>query len=101
MLMTTSVESQQGSPGYMPYNAAKWSLMALQEEWVNTHVTNSQTNVQIVSIMPGTVNTSLGYTGIFGEHMVSPPACACGLLHSPARLIGIKWGGISSYSPWE
>ena len=76
MLMTTSVESQQGSPGYMPYNAAKWSLMAFQEEWVNTHVTNAQTNIQIVSIMPGTVNTSLGYTGIFGARNVRPLACA-------------------------
>ena len=76
VLMTTSVESQQGSPGYMPYNAAKWSLMAFQEEWVNTHATDAQTNIQIVSIMPGTVNTSLGYTGIFGKH-TSPPPCSC------------------------
>ena len=67
MLVTSSVESQQGSPGYMPYNAAKWSLMAFQEEWVNTHTLNAQTNIQIVTILPGTVNTSLGYTGIFGR----------------------------------
>jgi len=67
VLVTSSVESQQGSPGYMPYNAAKWSLMAFQEEWVNTHTVNSQSNIQIVTILPGTVNTSLGYTGIFGE----------------------------------
>ena len=51
----------------MPYNAAKWSLMAFQEEWVNAHATVSQSNIQIVSILPGTVNTSLGYTAIFGE----------------------------------
>ena len=66
VLVTSSVESQQGSPGYMPYNAAKWSLMAFQEEWVNTHTVNAQTNVEIVTLLPGTVNTSLGYTGIFG-----------------------------------
>ncbi len=66
MLVTSSVESQQGSPGYMPYNAAKWSLMAFQEEWVNTHTVNAQTNIKIVTLLPGTVNTSLGYTGIFG-----------------------------------
>ncbi|CAK0785918.1 hypothetical protein CVIRNUC_009131 [Coccomyxa viridis] len=66
VLVTSSVESQQGSPGYMPYNAAKWSLMAFQEEWVNTHTVNAQTNIHIVTILPGTVNTSLGYTGIFG-----------------------------------
>ena len=46
VLVTSSVESQQGSPGYMPYNAAKWSLMAFQEEWVNTHTVNAQTNIQ-------------------------------------------------------
>lgn len=73
MLVTSSVESQQGSPGYMPYNAAKWSLMALQEEWVNTHTVNAQTNIEIVTLLPGTVNTSLGYTGIFGgSHGFSP-----------------------------
>ncbi len=74
--MTTSVESQQGSPGYMPYNAAKWSLMAFQEEWVNTHATDATTNIQIVSILPGTVNTSLGYTGIFGKQALPLFACA-------------------------
>lgn len=72
VLVTSSVESQQGSPGYMPYNAAKWSLMAFQEEWVNTHAVNSQSNIQVVTILPGTVNTSLGYTGIFGEHSSCP-----------------------------
>lgn len=73
VLVTSSVESQQGSPGYMPYNAAKWSLMALQEEWVNTHTVNAQTNIEIVTLLPGTVNTSLGYTGIFGgSHGFSP-----------------------------
>lgn len=30
ILATTSVESQEVPPGYLPYNAAKWSLMALQ-----------------------------------------------------------------------
>ncbi len=30
ILATTSVESQEAPPGYLPYNAAKWSLMALQ-----------------------------------------------------------------------
>ena len=88
VLMTTSVESQQGSPGYMPYNAAKWSLMAFQEEWVNTHVTDAQTNIQIVSIMPGTVNTSLGYTGIFGEHTPPSFGCACISSDMSAWLLG-------------
>ena len=76
VLVTSSVESQQGSPGYMPYNAAKWSLMAFQEEWVNTHTVNAQTNIQIVTILPGTVNTSLGYTGIFGRTPYDSPALA-------------------------
>ena len=80
VLVTSSVESQQGSPGYMPYNAAKWSLMAFQEEWVNTHTVNAQTNIQIVTILPGTVNTSLGYTGIFGRTLYCSPAVA-GCLH--------------------
>ena len=77
MLVTSSVESQQGSPGYMPYNAAKWSLMAFQEEWVNTHVTNSQTNIKIVTILPGTVNTSLAYSGIYGTLTLAPAAAVC------------------------
>ena len=71
----------------MPYNAAKWSLMAFQEEWVNTHAVNAQSNIQIVTILPGTVNTSLGYTGIFGEHPLSFQYCfaliAGGLRQAP------------------
>lgn len=82
VLVTSSVESQQGSPGYMPYNAAKWSLMAFQEEWVNTHTVNSQSNIQIVTILPGTVNTSLGYTGIFGERSSCPFSIASAYLQT-------------------
>ena len=86
VLVTSSVESQQGSPGYMPYNAAKWSLMAFQEEWVNSHTVNAQTNVQIVTILPGTVNTSLGYTGIFGRTPSCSPAVARYLMYDDAAL---------------
>ncbi|KAK9919097.1 hypothetical protein WJX75_009391 [Coccomyxa subellipsoidea] len=68
ILATTSVESQEAPPGYLPYNAAKWSLMALQENWVSTHsgTNNITTNIEFITILPGTVNTSLGYTAIYG-----------------------------------
>lgn len=36
------------------------------QEWVNTHTVNAQTNIEIVTILPGTINTSLAYTGIYG-----------------------------------
>ncbi|CAL8471634.1 g11176 [Coccomyxa elongata] len=68
ILATTSVESQEAPPGYLPYNAAKWPLMALQENWVSTHsgTNNVTTNIEFITILPGTVNTSLGYTAIYG-----------------------------------
>lgn len=66
------MESQFGSPGYLPYSVSKWALMALQEEWVARHSTTATTNIDIVTILPGTVNSSLGYTGVFGEH-----CCGC------------------------
>ena len=37
MLQTSSVESQQSSPGYLPYAVSKWALMAMQEQWYSTH----------------------------------------------------------------
>ena len=67
--MTTSVESQIAAPGYLPYTASKWALMALQEEWYSSHEsTGHPTNIDFVSILPGTVNTSLGYTVSYGGH---------------------------------
>lgn len=68
ILVTTSVESQIAAPGYLPYTASKWALMALQEEWYSSHVsTNHSTNIDFVTILPGTVNTSLGYHISYGE----------------------------------
>lgn len=67
--MTTSVESQIAAPGYLPYTASKWALMALQEEWYSSHEsTGHPTNIDFVSILPGTVNTSLGYSASYGVH---------------------------------
>jgi len=37
ILQTSSVESQQSSPGYLPYAVSKWALMAMQEQWYSTH----------------------------------------------------------------
>ena len=37
VLQTSSVESQQSSPGYLPYAVSKWALMAMQEQWYSTH----------------------------------------------------------------
>ena len=37
MLQTSSVESQQSSPGYLPYAVSKWAMMAMQEQWYSTH----------------------------------------------------------------
>lgn len=73
--MTSSVESQYAAPGYLPYSASKWALMALQEEWYSSHEsTGHQTNIDFVSILPGTVNTSLGYTASYGMHHEVPAA---------------------------
>ena len=67
ILVTTSVESQFAAPNYLPYTASKWALMALQEEWYATHsTTGATTNIDFVAILPGTVNTSLGYHTIYG-----------------------------------
>lgn len=42
--------------------------MALQEEWYATHsTTGATTNIDFVAILPGTVNTSLGYHAIYGK----------------------------------
>ena len=73
ILMTTSVESQFAAPNYLPYSASKWSLMALQEEWYSTHTdTASTTNLDFVTILPGTVNTSLGYHAVYGKPRYVP-----------------------------
>ena len=37
ILQTSSVESQQSSPGHLPYAVSKWALMAMQEQWYSTH----------------------------------------------------------------
>lgn len=70
ILVTTSVESQIAAPGYLPYTASKWALMALQEEWYSSHVsTGHPTNIDFVTILPGTVNTSLGYSVSYGAQL--------------------------------
>ncbi|KAL3154538.1 hypothetical protein ABBQ32_013996 [Trebouxia sp. C0010 RCD-2024] len=67
ILLTTSVESQIAAPGYLPYTASKWALMALQEEWYSSHEsTGHPTNIDFLTILPGTVNTSLGYSVSYG-----------------------------------
>ncbi|CAL8465628.1 g5164 [Coccomyxa elongata] len=68
ILATSSLQSQEASSRYMPYNAAKWSLMALQENWMSTYSGSDDvtTNIKFITILPGGVNTSLGYTAIYG-----------------------------------
>ena len=35
------------------------------------------TNIDYISIMPAAVNTSLGYTAIYGAHVVNQAASSC------------------------
>ena len=73
ILVTMPVESQWAAPNYLPYTASKWALMALQEEWYATHsTTGAITNIDFVAILPGTVNSSLGYLAIYGKPCASP-----------------------------
>jgi NAD(P)-dependent dehydrogenase (short-subunit alcohol dehydrogenase family) len=69
ILITSCVESLYGSPGYLPYTASKWAIRALQETWVASSNAPgvAPSNIDLITIMPGTVNTSLGYNAIYGE----------------------------------
>ncbi|KAL0048017.1 hypothetical protein WJX82_005770 [Trebouxia sp. C0006] len=67
ILLVTSIQSQVASPNYLPYTASKWALMAMQEEFYSTHAASGQTsNIDIVSLLPGTITTSLGYSATYG-----------------------------------
>lgn len=68
ILVVSSIQSQVASPNYLPYTASKWSLMAMQEEFYSTRAASGQTsNLDFVTIMPGTITTSLGYSATYGE----------------------------------
>ena len=41
--------------------------MAMQEEFYSTHAASGQpSNIDIVSLLPGTITTSLGYSATYG-----------------------------------
>ncbi|GAQ89322.1 hypothetical protein KFL_005110040 [Klebsormidium nitens] len=68
ILLTSSIASLYGSPGSLPYTVSKWGLRALQETWDSTGAAPGSTpsNIDVIAIMPGTINTSLGYNAIYG-----------------------------------
>ncbi|GAQ90868.1 hypothetical protein KFL_006950030 [Klebsormidium nitens] len=49
-----------------PYTVSKWGLHALQKTWVSSGAAPGSTpsNIDVIAIMLGTVNTSLGYNAI-------------------------------------